>query len=307
MLTLASALAAHFASENTTLTVCWTITRNDAVVLRGTAHDRTVRIPSGDYAGDYRAAMAVTSSDLRSASDGAPQNLEVEGGFQVDASIPDLTVEDIEAGLYDQAAAALFIVNWASPGDGQKELLVGTLGEFYRDSDGLYRTEVRGLTQALAQQMLQTYSERCNVREFGDSRCGFDVGAVTRTATVTSVTDRKHFEATLDAGPAPVNSTYYDGGRLAFTSGDNDGFVREVRSAVVAGSDLTVELWDEAPADIAVSDTISLPPGCDRRYETCRDVHVNLENFRGHGVFASGRDRLMAGPPLADQTGEWTP
>lgn len=295
MRTLPVGAEAVLASPVTALTVCYAITKKNGDVLRGTAHDRDVTISSGTYAGVYRARTAAFASAIRSTSDGSVSNLETEGALRVDATIDDLTVEDIESGLYDQAPAVLLLVDWQTS-TVLKILAGGTLGEFYRDSDGRWRSEVRGLTQALLQQIVQTYSERCNVREFGDARCKFDVTAVTRTATVTAVTDRKSFVALLDAGAEPVNATYYNGGKLTFTAGANADFVREVRAAEVDEDEVTIELWDEAPADVEIGDTFELAPGCDRRYETCRDVHNNLVNFRGYGVFAVGRDRLMRGP-----------
>jgi len=182
MLTLNAALEAHLQSDTPTLTVCWAIMRRDGTTLRGTAHDRDIVITSGAYAGTYRASTAITASDINSASDGSVQNMEVEGAItRVDAEIPDITAEDIEGGLYDQAEAVLLLVNWASPDDGQKILVRGTLGEFYVDSDGRYRTEVRGLTQAHSQQIGRTYSERCDVKVFGDSRCSQSAASAARS------------------------------------------------------------------------------------------------------------------------------
>ena len=295
MLALPAPLAAHLQGRALTLTVCWAITKADDTVIRGTAHDRDVTITAGSYAGVYRARSAAFATTIEGKSDGSVSNLDVRGGLRVDATIDEISVAEIEGGLYDQARAVLLMVNWASPDDGQKVLMSGTLGEFYRDSDGLWRSEVRGLTQALSQQIMRTYSERCWVKLLGDSFCKLDLGPLTRTGTVTAVTSRKAFSVALDAGFAGPTATYYDGGRLAFTSGDNAGFVREVHAGTIAGDNVDVVLWEEAPADIAIGDTISLPPGCDRRYETCRDVHNNLVNFRGWGLYAVGRDRLMKG------------
>jgi uncharacterized phage protein (TIGR02218 family) len=295
VLTLPAALAAHLAQAATSLTVCYRVTKSTGEVLRGTAHDRDITIDLGARAGTYRARSAVFATDIRSTSDGSVSNLDVEGALRVDADVDELTVEEIEAGVYDQAPAELFLLNWTAPNDGQKVLCAGTLGEFQRDSDGRYRSEVRGTAQALSQQIVRTYSERCDVLLFGDARCKFNVAAVTRTGTVTAVTDRRSFVATLDAGPAPIGDTYYAGGRLEFTSGANDGFIREVKSVALVGLVATVELWDEAAADIAIGNTFALPPGCDRTFSTCRDVFDNLVNFRGFGVFATGRDKLMKG------------
>lgn len=298
MLTLPSGLATHLAGRALSITVCWVVTRTDGTVLRGTAHDQDITISSGDFAGTYPSRSTVYSTDIASKSDGSVSNADVDGAFF--SSVDELTVADVEGGLLDQAPAELFLVNWASPNDGQKILLSGTLGEFYRDSDGRYRAEVRSLTQALAQNIGSTFSERCDVKLFGDARCGFDVAAVTRTGTVTEMLSRKAFTIDLDSGPAPIGpeTTYYAGGRLEFTSGTLDGVVREVRTAGFndsAETEMTVLLWEEAPADIEVGVTISLPPGCDRAYDTCRLIHENLVNFRGHGIFATGRDALMRG------------
>lgn len=295
MLTLDSGFAAHIAGDVTKLTACWYITKKNGVVVRGTTHDADIVITTGDFAGTYRASTATMSSDIRSTSDGSVQNLEVEGMF-VDAALPDLTIEEVEGGMYDQAEACLFLVNWAAPDSEQVVRCYGTLGEFYRDSLGRFRTEVRGLGQALKQTIIRTYSERCNVEEFGDSRCKLDAAALGRTGTVATVTNRKSFTVTLNAGPAPLSITFYNGGRWTFTSGSNSGVSREVATASLAGSTLTVVLWEEAPADIAVGVTVSVKPGCDRRFETCRDIFNNVVNFRGFGLYASGKDILMRGP-----------
>lgn len=297
MLSLPAPFLEKLQAAEASLTVCWSVVKTNGDVLRGTAHDNDVAITSGPFQGVYRSRLSITASHVVLGSAGEVGNLEVEGAFFAD--LPDFSIEELEAGLYDRAPSTLILLNWQDPDAGQKVLLHGSLGEFTRDSDGHYRAEVRGLTQALAQQIIRTYSERCNVSQFGDDRCKFDVEAATRTGTVTAVTDRKNFTVDLDEGADPVGEPdlYYAGGKLVFTSGANETFAREARSVVFASPDVvTVVLWDEAAADIAPGDTITLAPGCDRRYETCRDVHDNLLNFRGFGVLAPGRDVLLRGP-----------
>jgi uncharacterized phage protein (TIGR02218 family) len=295
MLTFTAEAAAHLNLDATTLTTCWAVYRNDGVVLRGTQHNKDLPIASGPYAGTYTARSAAFATDVQQKSDGSVSNLDVDGAFRLDAEIGEITVAQIEGGLFDQSRAVLLLVNWVDRYV-VKVMCAGTLGEFSRDSNGAFRSEVRGLTQALQQNIVQTYSERCNVKLFGDARCKFDVAAVTRTGTVATVANRRSFTVTLDAGPAPLNATYYNGGRLVFTSGPNLNAVREIKTATLVSSTLTVELWDEAPDDIAIGNTVSVPPGCDRRLETCRDVHDNIVNFRGYGCFAAGKDALLRGP-----------
>src|SRR5690606_16773048 len=128
----------------------------------------------------------------------------------------------------------LLLVNWASPDDGQKVVMAGTLGEFQRDSDGLFKSEVRGVTQALSQQILRTYSPTCDVVRFGDARCGFNVASLTRTAVVTSVESRKRFALALsplvlgEGRPEPPPSlNVVDGDTGWVFAGDGLGVIEE--------------------------------------------------------------------------------
>lgn len=296
MLSLPVGLASHLSGRTLSLTVCWAVTRTDGQVLRGTAHDRDITIASGRFAGVYPSRATVYSTDIASKSDGSVSNADVEGAFFSD--VEELTVADIEGGFFDQAPAVLFMVNWQNPDAGQKILLSGTLGEFQRDDEGRYRSEVRGLTQALTQQIVRSYSERCDVKLFGDARCKFDVASHTRTGAVTAVTDRKRFDVSLDPGAEPPTAVYFVGGRLKFTSTPLAGVIREVRACLVNEDNdaARILLWDEAPVDVEEGMTIELPPGCDRTADTCRLIHENFVNFRGHGLFATGRDALMRGP-----------
>jgi uncharacterized phage protein (TIGR02218 family) len=289
---LSAAATQHLQGSSTTLTRCWLIVKRNGEIVRGTALGRDLTITIGPYAGTYVASAAFRASDARLTSGGSVQNLEVEGSWYDVAVV--LSAEELEAGLYDQATAVLFLVNWQAPDQFQRVQVAGTLGEFTRDSNGAFRSEVRGVGQALAQQILRSYSERCDVKEFADDRCKLDVEALQRTCTVTSVTDRKHFIANLTGGPDELSPTFYNGGRLRFTSGANDTFVREVHTAAVAAGAVTITLWEESPHDVANGDTFVLPPGCDRLFATCQ-LFDNVVNFRGHGLWASGKDRLLKG------------
>jgi uncharacterized phage protein (TIGR02218 family) len=299
MRTVSAELLAHMRGELATLAICWTIEKGNGEVIRSTDHDRDIEITVGPRAGVYRSAANITGSDVRSTSDLSVDNMEVDGALPVNDDqfeIPDITVQEIEAGLLDNAPVYVFGINYLAPNDGQLIERRGYLGIPSRDSDGRYKVEVRGMTQRLQQNIGWTYSERCNVVEFGDVRCGFNVAAATREAIVTAVTSRRSFDIEITAGDPPPNPTYFDGAKLTFTSGDNDDFFREVKRAVVAGSTLTITTWEEFPADPIVGDTLTLPPACDKRLSTCRDVHNNILNFRGYGVFIPGVLAMLKGP-----------
>lgn len=287
---------AHLRQEVSTLAICWTIEKGNGEIIRSTDHDEDIEITVGPLAGIYRAVANITGSDVRSTSDMSVDNMEVEGALPDEYEIPDITVAEIEAGLLDNASVYVFGINYEAPDAGQLIERRGYLGIPSRDSDGRYKVEVRGMTQRLSQNIGWTYSERCNVVEFGDVRCGFDLPAATREAIVTAVTSRRSFDVEITAGaPAPI-PTYFDGAKLTFTSGPNEDFFREVKRVVIVGTTLTVTTWEEFPADPIVGDTLDLPPACDKRLSTCRDVHNNIVNFRGYGVFIPGILAILRGP-----------
>lgn len=301
MLTLNANLAANLAGETPTPTLVWEVRSVTGQVLRGTTHDVDITIAAGRYAGTYPASEGITGSDTEDKADGSVKNAEVEG-LLAEAPMVGIRAEEIEAGVWDAASAALVLVNWRAPDDGYKELIVGTLGEFFVDDNGLYRSEVRGVTQALAQNVTRSASERCDVKRFGDDRCRKNVTPLIRTATVTAVEHRKRFTAALDAGIAPLNDIYYVHGEVRWTGGDNSGYLATVRahSPIDSADLIDLLLWDESVADIEVGDTLRLRPGCDRAAGTCRWVHNNFVNFRGVGVYSPGTDRMVQGPLAAD-------
>lgn len=302
MKTLTPAFAAHIREPVTTLAICWQIQKNNGELILGTQHDRDIAVTVSqhtivDLTGVYRAQAAITGSDIRSSSDMSVDNMDVDGATEASSDssgyvVIDITVADIEAGLLDNAPVTVFLVNWATPDAGQAILRRGRLGTLTRDSDGRYRTEVRGLSQMLSQNIGRIYQETCNVVRFGDSRCGFDVDAIRIESPITSVVSNKQFSIAEPATAPPAG--YPLGGEVLFLSGANEGFTREVKVTTIAGGSLTLELYEELPADVDVGDEIQITPGCDRRWSTCRQYN-NLVNFRGWGVYIPGTMAMMRG------------
>ncbi|HOW94116.1 MAG TPA: DUF2163 domain-containing protein [Mycolicibacterium fallax] len=296
MRTIPAALLAHLQGEVTTLAVCWRVERSDGVLILGTEHDRDITIegdsPTAPYGGTYRARAGITGSNVRSTSDMSVDNMEVEGAVNTgDLNLIDLSPADIEAGLFDDASVVLFLVNWRAPDDGQIVLRTGNIGAITRTAEGQYKTELRGLAQALARPILRTYGVACDADLF-DARCGVSAAAWTFTGTVASVTSRREITVTFDS-PSPASAGTLPGGKLTFTTGANQGFSMEVKSAADDSPDVALVLFQPFPLDIEVGDELSVTAGCDKRHATCRDVFANLVNFRGHGVFTPGQTELL--------------
>jgi uncharacterized phage protein (TIGR02218 family) len=295
MRTIPSALQAHLDGDVTTLAVCWKVVRRDAVEILGTEHDRDLTISSGTYAGTYVAQAGITGSNVRSTADMSVDNLEVTGAVNTgDLTLVDLTAADIEAGLLDDASVTLFLVNWQAPDDGQIVLRTGTLGEIHRTAEGQYRTELRGLTQALSRPIVRSYGVACDADLF-DSRCALSAAAYTFDAEVTAVTSRRAFDIDITFGsPEPADpAALLTGGLVAFVTGENAGFSMEVKAIAADSPGYAVTLYLPMPVDIGVGDTLTIRAGCDKRLATCRDQFANLVNFRGHGVYTPGANEIL--------------
>jgi uncharacterized phage protein (TIGR02218 family) len=301
-------------ADLTTIAFLWTIEMANGKIIRGTEHDLDIIMPGGTdspnspdspekFAGTYYAIANVTGGDVASNTDLSVDNLEVHGAFpnapgeSPYTEILDITVAEIEAGLLDMAPVSVLVCNWKIPAHGYYVLKTGYLGAITRTSDGKYTTEVRGLSQLLAQTVIRTFSSTCNVVKFGDRRCKFNVAAITITGSADASANLQTFPVDLiQASPRPPYS--YVGGTLTFTSGANAGFSREVKTDPNFNGGV-IGFFEQFPNPIADGDTFTLSPGCDRQPNTCMNVYFNYDNWRGYGVFVPGLLALMAGPVTA--------
>lgn len=306
------ALLADLQADTTCMAFLWTIEMANGKVIRGTEHDLDITLPGGTnspdspdkYAGTYYAVSNVTGGDVANNTDLSVDNLEVTGAFpnapgeSPYTEILDITVAEIEAGLLDMAPVTVLICNWQEPSHGYYVVRAGYLGAITRTSDGKYTTEVRGLSQLLAQTVIRTFSSTCNVVKFGDNRCRFNVAAITISGHANgSSANLQSFAVDLtQASPRPAYS--YVGGTLTFTSGLNAGFSREVKLDPNLNGGV-ISFWEQFPEAITNGDTFTLSPGCDRQSNTCINVYDNYVHWRGYGVFIPGVLAILAGPANA--------
>jgi hypothetical protein len=102
----------------------------------------------------------------------------------------------------------------------------------------------------------------------------------------------------LDSSHADF-SEFDGGGRIAFTSGDNDGYTTEIKYGITDTS--TIVLYLATPLPIQVGDTFDIWPACDKQPTTCKYKYKNLiHGFRGQmrlpGIDAAKTTKLI---PLA--------
>jgi uncharacterized phage protein (TIGR02218 family) len=266
-----------------TWAVCFQIQNTVGDYFRSSDHDeeivveRTVNDVVLD--GVYQPFSSIQTSEVVQTSDLSVSNLDVE----ILLASSGITVADIRAGLFDNVACTIFLVNWADPTDSGIILQHGMVGNFQTFVNDLAKGELRGMTQKLAQQLLPAVSLTCRVKRLGQAPCSVDVASLTVTGMVDTVTSRRVLETTLDLGATPSAPGHFVGGLLTFTSGTNSGFAREVKldssgDPLVLGR---IELFEPFPYPVAPGDAFSLEPGCDRRWETCRDRFGAQLDFDG--------------------------
>ena len=258
-----TALATHIAGETTTLATCWKVTRKDGMVLGFTDHDQNITVGSIIY----EASSGYTRSAIHTISDLSVDNLEIQSALNSDTLVPD----DLRDGLWDGAEVEIFFVNWQNISQGQILLKRGTIGQVELQ-DTVFKAELRGLTQALQQQIVELYTPDCRA-DLGDSRCKVDLAPLTVTGTVTAATDRYGFTDSVRAEA----DDYWNGGLVIWSSGANTG--RKMEIGDYAGGVFTLFL--PMPGTVAVGDTYSLQPGCDKSFATCKARYNNVNNFRG--------------------------
>lgn len=279
MKSVASALLAHLGSETTTLCTLWKLTRRDGVVMGFTDHDRDLTVEGVSYA----AATGYTRTALTGDSTLSVDNMDLEGILSSGALSPD----DIRGGLYDWAELLVTLINYADPAMGAVILRRGWLGEFTL-RDGLFVTELRGLSQALSRNFIETYTAACRA-DLGDERCKVDLTLHRENGTVGSIsTQRRVFTASVSGGRA---SGYFDGGLLTWNTGANSGLKQEIRT--LTGSTLTLYL--PAGEDIANGDTFTVQAGCEKTTAMCSGRYNNIANNRSF-PFIPGADVINRTP-----------
>src|SRR5512134_159062 len=157
----------------------------------------------------------------------------------------------------------------------------GWFGEVTLNEGAKFRTELRGVTQALQQRLGEIYSPECRA-DLGDDRCKVDLGLWTRTGTVTGVIDGA---ATTDG--------WFNGGLLTWATGANAGRAIEVKSWTASTG--RIELFMAVGYAIVIGDTFGVYPGCDKRLDTCIGRFNNVINFRGE-PYVPGIDAMMQYP-----------
>lgn len=283
---MSALLQTHLATGATHVCHCWSIHRRDGLRLGFTDHDRPIRFDDFDFTPE----SGLTARALANTTGLSVNNSEAVGVLQAEA----ITEADIDAGRYDGAEVAMWLVQWDDPTARQLRFR-GTIGEITRAAGG-FQAELRGLTEGLNQPQGRSYIRTCSA-VLGDARCRFDIADPRFSAEVpiAVVTDEQTF---VFQGLDTYNARWFEGGFLEALSGSAVGLTGVVKQDLIQGDRRVITLWEPLRAPVEAQDQIRLIAGCDKRVETCRQKFDNIVNFQGFPDIP-GDDWLISGPQSA--------
>lgn len=289
MKTLPAGLAAHIATGVTTLCTCWRIQRLDGEVFGFTNHDRVLSFGGVNYQPESGFTASETAASLGLAVD----TMEVEGALSSDV----ITEDDVALGLWDNAAAEIWRVDWSNVAN-RVIIRKGSLGELTR-GDLAFMAEIRGLAHELNQERGRTYQRPCDA-VVGDARCGVDLEAAEFAGSGTVLSSIDDRLLTVDGIDAFADGWFFQG-LLTWTSGANAGAKFEIAGHLIA-HDLSVglQLWQRAARPIEAGDAFTVSAGCDKTFKMCKAKFNNVLNHRGF-PHIPGNDFAMS---IAKKDGE---
>lgn len=259
-----------FNRELDTAATFWRVFRRDGMALGFTSHDRDL-VFGGIV---HRAAPGMVPSAIRLTSDLSEENAGVEGALSHDA----IRESDLSAGLFDQAAIEVGIVDWESLEN--STLYSGTLGRITDDRSG-FSGELRSAKRLLDQDLVPRTSPTCRAAFCGRG-CGLSASRFTSRVSIDAID--------LDLNRVRVSGILVDDyldGQIRFLGGPQTGI-----AFAIVGADGDWLALDRPLSDGLVGGTpAELAQGCDHTLTTCSNRFNNAHNFRGE-PFLPGNDLL---------------
>jgi uncharacterized phage protein (TIGR02218 family) len=295
-------MQAHLAQGQTTLAYLWKIKRVDGTVLGFTTHDQNISYDAGDGDGavTYEAFTGFTNAAQANKSDLSVDNSEFTGFLESNS----LVDADIRAGLYDDAAIAVRVVNWADLTMGDVLIRAGTLG-VVKMKNGMFTSEIRGLSHKLSTILGALYGPLCRA-VFGSGLNGIDMnsqylcrvdvtlyqqnGSVSSSPNAVTIVPNAGLLMVGSGTPAAAAPAgWFNDGYLKFASGVLNGYQFEIKS----WDGTTLTLFLPLPKQPAANDTFLIEPGCDHTVFTCNNKYNNVVNHRGEPAIP-GMDSILS-------------
>jgi len=259
-----------FDRELDTAATFWRVYRRDGVALGFTSHDRDLTF-EGIL---HRAAPGMVPSAIRLTSDLSEENAGVEGALSHDA----ISEDDLSAGLFDEAAVEVGIVDWQTLD--HSVLYGGTLGRITDDRRG-FSGELRSAKSILDRDLVPRTSPTCRAAFCGRG-CGLSATRFTSRIVIEEIdVDLNRVRI------SGISAGDHLDGQIRFLDGPQTGI-----AFAIVGADGGWLALDRPLSDGLVAGTpAELVQGCDHTLTTCVNRFDNVLNFRGE-PFLPGNDLL---------------
>lgn len=278
-----AALQAHLEGGFTTVCHAWLITRADGVQFAFTDHDSALRFDGFDF----RADAGLSARALAQTTGLAVDNTEAVGALS-DSAIRE---DEIEQGRFDAAEVLVWMVNWQDIS--QRWLRFrGSIGEITR-VDGVFRAELRGLTEALNRTLGRVYQKPCTA-VLGDTNCRFDTSLPGYTLTL-PVDEQKEARTFSWEGLPGFDEEFFIRGRIEVIDGPAAGLFGLIKHDRVRDGRRIIDLWEPIKGAVSPGTQVKLIAGCNKQLETCRLKFNNILNFQGFPDLP-GEDWVIAVP-----------
>jgi uncharacterized phage protein (TIGR02218 family) len=278
----AEALYAHLATGCTTVCHLWLVSRRDGVAFGFTDHDRDIVVDQVTY----RADAGLTAQALQQTTGLSVDNSEAVGALSSQV----ISAIDILAGRYDGAEVTAWMANWQDPMM-RVCLFRGNIGEITQ-RNGVFRAELRGLTDRLNQVRGQTFQRSCSA-VLGDRKCQVNLTDPAYRLEGAAITPGKTSFTIPDSGTHAAG--WFERGMVTVISGAAANLSALIKSDIVENGVRVIGIWESLGVAVSAGDLVRVTAGCDRLIDTCRTKFNNINNFRGF-PHIPGEDWLAAYP-----------
>lgn len=256
------------------------------LVFGFTTLDQSVMYDDGDGEITYSALNGFDPTAYRSDIGYSVDNAEAYALISDDVE-PGITVDDIEAGLLDDATWKCYLVNFENLSDGHILLDAGDVGQVRVKYGIVWMPELLSHVVRLRQPTGHVDSITCRAI-FGtpansQTGCGVDVSALWTSGTVTAVSPEA--DRIFDADVVDTSGAVAPG-RIRWLTGNN---ASERLDWIEAVDGSTIMLGEPTRKLIQVGDTFDIRPDCSKRYiQDCINKWNNGPNFKGEPYIPIG-------------------
>lgn len=193
----------------------------------------------------------------------------------------DPMLDAIRKGIFDGAACMLERAYMPTYGDTRAGVIRNFLGRVAQIDAGasLATFSINSQTELLNLQLPRNIAQISCMNNLGDATCTVNLEAYKVAGTVSGVTDKSNFSASLASSPAAGT---FDGGKVKFTSGGLSGYSATVKTCVIGGTS-TIALLGFLPSLPGIGDSFDIYYGCDKSVVSSNGCpkFANTPHFRG--------------------------